>query len=107
MASGSSLTTKQRIFQNASSDSTSQIKTELAKKSSLANTLANIKIKKTVPQPPRVGSGSVSGTESRPAQGTIFADVNEIAESPVSYHNVQDDIPSYQPLQSSLPPEAR
>jgi hypothetical protein len=85
VASGSTLSTKQRIFQNATVPS----KTKPVPPSK-KNLLAGMGFKKNLPSTTR--SGDRSEPESKPAQEPLFSDINDISVSPTSYHNMQDDI---------------
>jgi hypothetical protein len=86
VASGSTLSTKQRIFQNAAGGMKAK-PVPPSRKSSLAK----LGFKKNLPS---TSGGSVwAEPEPKPSQGPLFSDLNEISHSPISYHNMQDDIP--------------
>jgi hypothetical protein len=104
VASGSTLSTKQRIFQNAIVPSKAKPVPPSKK-----NLLAGLGFKKNLTSTTR--SGDRSEPESKPAQEPIFSDINDISASPTSYHNMQDDIlhpDIHHPPQRDLPsPEIR
>jgi hypothetical protein len=84
VASGSTLSTKQRIMQNASG-SLKVMPAPPSRKFSLSN----MAFKKN--PAPTSGSGDRAEPEARPAQYTLLSDLNEVSRSPTSY---QRDLPS-------------
>lgn len=105
VATGSALSTKQRIFQNATSGSNAKPKLPVVPKRS---SLGNLGFKKTLPNPSRTTSSS---KDAKPQHDPLFTDSNEITSSPTSYDPMHDVILPFEASQQSRPdlpsPEAR
>lgn len=92
LASGSSLGTKQRLF-NKNSGSNPDLKTKQPAPPTKRNSFAGLGFKKVSHPPAASGSGSPAEPDSQlTTKEPLFADMSTY-DSPASYHNVQDDIP--------------
>jgi hypothetical protein len=88
---GSALSTKQRILQSTTSSSNTKPRVPPINVPPRKQSLGSLGFKKMpVPDPSRTASGS---KDVKPQQGLVFAELNGITSSPISYHQMQDSIP--------------